>query len=165
MEIPGWVYLIVGIIVSGFSGYVYYYVPKPDGSPNMAMAFFFFIGIIFIVVGVFKIMFKKITKRHEEIAEHNMRIKEKSPQIIESKPNKVEEKIKSMQQPQENPPQSTPKHHHLEHSNRWYQSHPYKGPHNQKIQSQQYTIVSCPKCSAKNHSTSNFCHVCGTKIN
>ena len=67
------------------------------------------------------------------------------------------------------PIQQTPQHHtsdhpkHPEHSNRWYNTHPYQGPHQQTHQ-QQYTIVQCAKCSAKNHSTSNFCHVCGTKL-
>ena len=169
MEIPGWAYLIVGVIVSGYSGYVYYYIPKSTGEQNMSMALFFFIGIIFIVVGVEKILSRKIEKKHEEIEIHNMRIKKHEEIEKENRPNKIEEEFKKQIQQEQKPIQQTAQHHtsehpkHPEHSNRWYNTHPYQGPHQQTHQ-QQYTIVQCAKCSAKNHSTSNFCHVCGTKL-
>ncbi|GIU69586.1 MAG: hypothetical protein KatS3mg002_0822 [Candidatus Woesearchaeota archaeon] len=47
MEISGKAYIIIGIFIAGISGYVYKFVPKPDGSPNFSMALFFFIAIIF----------------------------------------------------------------------------------------------------------------------
>jgi hypothetical protein len=54
MKLPGWSFILVGVFVSVLSGYVYLFIPK-DGSPNMSMALFFFIGIIFVIFGVAKI--------------------------------------------------------------------------------------------------------------
>jgi NAD/NADP transhydrogenase beta subunit len=58
MEIPGWAYIIVGALIAIVSGVIYKDVPK-DGAPNMAMAFFFFVGMIFILIGMAKFFFKK----------------------------------------------------------------------------------------------------------
>ena len=59
MALSGWHWTIFGLIVSGFSGYVYFAVPTSNG-PNMSMALFFFIGILFLIIGVIKLFFKKV---------------------------------------------------------------------------------------------------------
>ena len=63
MEIPWWAQILIGVIVGGVSGYIYMFVPK-NGQPNMAMALFFFIGMIFIIIGVIKFFFIKGSPLH-----------------------------------------------------------------------------------------------------
>ncbi|HEY9704086.1 MAG TPA: zinc ribbon domain-containing protein [Allocoleopsis sp.] len=62
MALNGWHWTIFGIIISISSGYIYFAVPK-NGSPNYAMALFFFIGIIFILIGLVKLFFKRADDR------------------------------------------------------------------------------------------------------
>jgi len=64
MEIPWWAQILIGVIVGGVSGYIYMFVPK-NGQPNMAMALFFFIGMIFIIIGVIKFFFIKSDTNQE----------------------------------------------------------------------------------------------------
>lgn len=55
MKINGWIYLIIGAIISGYSKFVQL---KND---NYIMTFFFYVGILFVVIGLFKIIVKFIT--------------------------------------------------------------------------------------------------------
>jgi hypothetical protein len=117
MKLNGWTWLIVGIIISAMSGYVYLTIPK-NGQPNTAMAFFFFIGIIFIVVGIAKIFFRRMDDK--SVLDSIKTDEQPQPKIvtllntastnnlsdIDSKPNKVDETIAQMiQEEQQSRPQ------------------------------------------------------------
>src|SRR3972149_777174 len=47
--IPGWVYILVGAVVAGFSAYT------RERTGSQVMLFFFIVGFVFIVIGVLKI--------------------------------------------------------------------------------------------------------------
>lgn len=175
MKIPGWAYLIVGILVAALSGYVYKFVPK-NGQPNMAMAVFFFIGIVFISIGVIKIFFRRIesvqaSNFDREIKEAT-RVQPNNTQNI-SHMHRAEHNVNKIYQ--ENASKQT-------HTNAYSQTHQYQSPHmthhnqppahqtmHQQMQpthhmSQSYAIIQCRKCGNKNYSHSNYCHVCGSRL-
>lgn len=176
MKIPGWAYLLVGIIVGGVSGYIYKFIPK-NGQPNGAMAVFFFIGMIFILVGIVKLFFKKMDVQ----AEASSVVRETSfkdtptPLSKEQQINRVEQQITRAYQrenPQKQHTTQVAQHtQHSMHTSNYARAHPYQGAHQSTAQSThqttshpQYTIVQCKKCNAKNHSTSNYCHICGNGL-
>ncbi|HYD03850.1 MAG TPA: hypothetical protein VEC16_06160 [Alphaproteobacteria bacterium] len=59
MALNGWHWTVFGLIIALVSGWVYITTSK-GGEPNNAMALFFFIGIIFLIIGVLKLFFKRV---------------------------------------------------------------------------------------------------------
>jgi hypothetical protein len=166
MKLPGWAYILVGLVVGGVSAYMYKFVPK-DGQPNNAMAFFFFVGMIFILIGIVKVFFRRVDTIEDARFEQT---------ISQTSRNRVEEHVKRMhqtnmqaprQQQDTHPSQQTAQHstqHQAHHSN-YAKSHPYHGIQSTTQQRPaQPTIIQCKKCGSKNHSTSNYCHVCGNRL-
>jgi hypothetical protein len=133
MRLTAWTWMIFGAIIAVVSGYIYLFIPK-NGGHNNAMAMFFFIGIIFIVIGVIQLFYKRVDDK--EIFESVKNSEKKSPErvidvpIIEFKPNRIEEEINKMVAQQEKPAMKVgslldkPTHH----SNTYYQLHQYSGP-------------------------------------
>jgi FtsZ-interacting cell division protein ZipA len=190
MELPGWSFLTVGVIVAVSSALIYGFVPKPDGTKNMAMALFFFIGMVFIIIGVIKTFFRKL--ENESIAATNAITRRvmmqqtqqaQKPTVQEQHINRVEEQMNRIYAEQNTAQQ--PKSHHP-HTSNYAKAHPYQGvgqtqgaqhrttqhapqhtAHQQTTHQgihQHYTIVACSKCGTKNYSTSNFCHGCGNRL-
>lgn len=180
MKIPGIVYVIIGVFMSGLSGYVYKFIPKPDGSSNMAMALFFFIGIIFIIVGFIKLFFKKMDEEKEteyhkarHALEKNINVNHpKNARHVAEQPtnrNRVEEQLDNAAKQQEMGTQ-----HHTtqnkQHSSAYAKTHPYQGIH-QNVNTNRHmttgqalTIVICKRCGDKNPSTTNYCRGCGNRL-
>ncbi len=149
MRLNSWVWLIAGVIISVMSGYVYLTIPK-NGQPNTAMALFFFVGIIFLVVGITKLFFKRIDD--QSVMDSIKTVEQPQPKIItmpnnvsntDSRPNRVDETIAQlMQQEQRSTPQTKPqapiptgtsaqnasKEHHTGHTNSFSKLYEYKGP-------------------------------------
>ena len=71
MKIPGYAYILVGVLVAGVSGYVYKFLPR-NGEPNNGMAVFFFVGLIFILIGVAKLFFRKVDTENAMILEKDI---------------------------------------------------------------------------------------------
>lgn len=141
MRLTAWTWIIFGIIMAAVSGYIYLFVPK-NGQPNNAMALFFFIGIIFIVTGVIKLLFKRVDdKEIFDSVEKNIQNKPenliKIPEV-ERRSNKVDEAINHMaNRHMQNIPAAGQQHaqqqasqapHQPHHTNSYYQIHQYKGP-------------------------------------
>jgi len=59
MKIPGPVYLILGLIVTGLSWFI-------DSKTESSFALFFYIGLVFLAVGVFKTIVKIIIPKQDE---------------------------------------------------------------------------------------------------
>lgn len=59
MKIPGPVYLILGLIIAGISWFI-------DSKTESSFVPFFYIGLFFIAVGVFKIIVKIIIPKQDE---------------------------------------------------------------------------------------------------
>ncbi|MGV8087007.1 MAG: hypothetical protein ACP5N1_05220 [Candidatus Woesearchaeota archaeon] len=95
MRLNGWTWLIAGLIVAMVSGYVYLFIPR-NGSPNNAMALFFFIGIIFIVTGLLKILFLQKDDKLVMSAVNNNEKKILPNPVITARQNRVESQINQM---------------------------------------------------------------------
>jgi hypothetical protein len=136
MRLNGWTWLVSGLIVTIMSGYVYLFVPK-NGQPNTAMALFFFIGIIFLVIGMTQLFFKRKDDKSvlDSIAKETPEQKIITMPEIETKQNKVEEAINQMlqqksqeTQSQNKPVQASSNTHASQHSNSFSQMYQFKGP-------------------------------------
>jgi hypothetical protein len=146
MRLTGWTWLIFGGIITMMSGYIYLFVPK-NGKPNTAMALFFFIGIVFIVIGIVKVFFKRADDKSifDSVNESAQKNPEKIIQIpvIENKPNRIDDAIGQMMQQEQSrtvTQQSAPRTpmvqhqqpahavHNTSHTNTYSQLHQYKGP-------------------------------------
>ncbi len=186
MEIPGWVWVVVGVIIAGFSGYAYKYVPR-NGSPNLSMAVFFFIGLIFIVVGIVRIFLHRLDKEQSKIDLHAIAQHE---QPRGQHVNRVEAQVNAAMHRQHgqvpgatHAQQSSPQHMHAtHHSSEYAQQHPYQGPtapathhhasqqthtaaaHQQHPASAHHVIIQCAKCGTRNYTHSNYCHMCGGRL-
>jgi hypothetical protein len=142
MRLNAWTWLIFGAIISVVSGYIYLFVPK-NGGHNNSMALFFFIGIIFIVIGIVQLFFKRVDDK--EIFDSVKASEEKTPDkiievpIIESKPNRIDEEVSKMVSQQEKSEVKNEIHkalhggEHMDklkynHTNTYSQLHQYKGP-------------------------------------
>lgn len=147
MEIPSWMYIGVGLIVSGMSGYIYKFVPK-NGQPNNAMALFFFVGLIFLVIGIIKLILNRMDKK-----QHQKNLKE----------------LHSRMQQQKNPNhQSKIIHNNLNRQNQQHNHqhniHQNSGHQHQSSNNRNFTIIRCSRCNTRNYTHSNFCHMCGNKL-
>jgi hypothetical protein len=102
MELNGWTWSIAGIIMTVMSGYVYLFIPK-NGGKNTAMAIFFFIGIVFLIIGITKLFFRRIDDKSvmDSLNKQPPEQKIVTMPTMENKPNRVEERINQMVQEQE----------------------------------------------------------------
>jgi len=190
MGLSGWTWNIFGIVIAAISGAVYLFVPR-NGSPNAAMGLFFFIGIIFIVIGVTKLFFNKkdekdmmnAFKQSEKVTEQ----KTLEMPIAEERQNRVEAALnKAMQEAQAK--QSMQQHQGMQnHTNSYRNIHQYTGPvynpaggthtqHpvNNHIQAAEHHAahpaqnsehgIRCRKCGNVNSGHANYCHGCGNRL-
>jgi len=185
MKIPGIAYIILGVFISGLSGYVYKFIPRPDGAPNMAMALFFFIGIIFIIIGFIKLFFKKAEEAQEQEYHKTRKVVETvigQPVTPSQHRNRVEEQLNNAVQKQQSSPHHNQQHthqqaqntHHYQHSSNYAKTHPYHGmQENQHAQNQAthhaphasaLSITVCKRCGDKNTAAANYCHTCGNRL-
>ncbi len=182
MKIPGIAYIIIGVFMAGLSGYVYKFIPKPDGTPNLSMAFFFFIGILFIIVGFIKLFFKKMDEEKETEYHKARHALEKSTNTHHHKnvgqapeqpmhKNRIEEQLNNAARQQEMSKQQQTTQQ-TQHSSSYAKTHPYHGIHQNVDSNHQttqhsghaLTIVVCKRCGDKNPSTTNYCHGCGNRL-
>ncbi|MGV8141787.1 MAG: hypothetical protein ACP5NW_05085 [Candidatus Woesearchaeota archaeon] len=143
MRLNAWTWLIFGAIISVVAGYIYLFIPK-NGGPNNAMALFFFIGVIFIIIGVVQLFFKRADDKEifesVKVSEEKSQDKTIEVPIVESKPNKIDEEVSKMIERQE---KSTKTNNDLNrsahlgnnmdklkvnHTNTYSQLHQYRGP-------------------------------------
>jgi hypothetical protein len=103
MGINGWTWSISGLIMTIMSGYVYLFIPK-NGGKNIAMAIFFFIGIVFIVIGITKLFFRRMDDKSVldslDKQPPEQKIVTLPSSTVESKPNKIDEAVNQMLQQQ-----------------------------------------------------------------
>lgn len=182
MKIPGIAYIIIGVFMAGLSGYVYKFIPKPDGTPNMSMALFFFVGILFIIIGFIKLFLKKMDEEKEieyhkakhvieknTNAHHPNKIGQSLDQSTHK--NRIEEHVNNAVRQQELSKQQQATQH-AQHSSEYAKTHPYQGIHQSADANhhtthhtgQALTIIVCKRCGDKNPSTTNYCHGCGNRL-
>ncbi len=127
-KISGWVYLIIGAFVSGYSRYIQSKITSPG------LTLFFWAGVIFIGIGVFKIVLSFIFKEKKIIDSTSLSIQDKIVNNLgfaKDIPKYDSEKINKERE---------------------------------LILNKNRGIVACPKCGTKHYSNSNFCHICGTRL-
>jgi amino acid transporter len=63
--LPYWLFFIVGGLISGYSSFI---MVKGEESNVPAMKFFFYIGLLFILIGIIKALIKFFSKNEENFA-------------------------------------------------------------------------------------------------
>lgn len=173
MKIHGIAYIIIGLFMSGLSGYIYKFVPKPDGTPNMSMTFFFFIGIIFIIIGFIKIFFKSVDKKSDlEYQKIRTNIEKQLGSNHENKTdthkNRVEEQLKEFEEKMKQTHKTGTQN---PHTNTYAKTHQYAGIKTHDIKKDEtpkrdnFMTLKCKRCGKVNPSTAYYCHDCGYRLN
>jgi ABC-type nickel/cobalt efflux system permease component RcnA len=140
--IPWWAYLGSGIAISIMSKIV-----EKNSKPG-SFALFFWIGILFIVVGVGKLVFKYVLRR-----EKNASINAQNMQHAQPARHPAHHPLS-----QHAPPSGIRMHH-------FQGQHQVSKATNQQVRIQESSIiVPCPACGTKHYNYANFCMRCGTKI-
>ncbi|MEM4260378.1 MAG: zinc ribbon domain-containing protein [Candidatus Woesearchaeota archaeon] len=142
MGVSGILYIIFGIFIGIISRIIY------TANHKMVFLIFFWIGILFIIVGAFKLVMKKYNQKNDEIVK----------KYIENGRNiEMERKIASAKRTQPYQQHKITQQYQISHPQRGYQV-----AHQQ--QSNQPNYVTCFRCGTKNHVNANFCNYCGNKI-
>jgi hypothetical protein len=150
--IPGWAYLLSGIAISVFSKIV-----EKNSKPGQ-FALFFWVGIIFIVVGVGKLVYKYVfrkEKKDSSVIHHPIHRQAAMHQRQSSHNLGASHNLSQHQQPL----QQTQQMHHFQ------GQHQVSKASQQQVQMQESSIiVPCPACGTRHYNYANFCMRCGAKI-
>jgi hypothetical protein len=144
--IPGWAYLIIGAGMSIMSKYV------EKKSPASKFTLFFYVGIIFIIIGVFKIIIKSVFKKEKNQVQppHHRAHRQNTAKNMNVNPY-----LQNQQpiNPQNNQMQHMQGQHHISNATQ------------NQIARQESTIIPCQSCGTKHYSYANYCMLCGSKLN
>jgi len=130
------VFLIIGGVMATISKII---LLQKNSEHEAAMNLFFYIGIIFLITGLIKLLVKKYkegsfskteTKIAENLAGQDAIVLGKDSRTRARYEQRIQER-KIVNQGKNEKPQ----------------------------------IITCPVCKTKNYSTSNYCHMCGAKLN
>lgn len=144
--IPGWVYAILGIVMILASELI----KDTDGSKSLLL--FRYVGIVFIIIGVGKYIFKSAFRKkkapnhpaHRQ-PHHAAQHQTQARHARQSTPHHPQHKLAHLQG-QHTVHRATPQ-----------QAHPLHP-------TQQSNILACPRCGARHYSYADFCMKCGTKL-
>ena len=106
-------------------------------TDNSTMTVFFWIGVVFIVIGVLKLIFE-ISFRKTKKKQHSKRESKK-----QGRPNRYDEQEKNYYDQQ-----IRGQGHHVERAS----------------QPTHQSIIACQRCGTKHYSHANFCQKCGNQI-
>jgi hypothetical protein len=135
MGVSGILYVIFGIFIGVVSRIVY------TSNHKMVFLFFFWIGILFCVIGAGKIAMKKYLKKDEKTAKL-MANQEGNKTHYMKYVNPAPNKINNLQQNQR----------HEQHSA------------SVSVNQTKPNYVSCLRCGSRNHLNANFCSYCGNRV-
>jgi hypothetical protein len=133
--IPGWAYLTIGIAVSVLSKIVEKVSKKPG-----TFALFFWVGILFLVVGLVKLVLKKNKKEQKNISP----AEQFAPVNFQQRQNM-----------QSQNPSST---------NFSQGQHHISRIANPQQRVQHPSIISCPSCGTRHYDYAHYCMRCGTHL-
>lgn len=133
--ISGWILIVVGVLISSYSQIV---IRTVENVQVLAMQLFTYIGLLLLFVGVVKVIYKSF--------------KEGFLRNILKKEKQIAEKLSGIDE--------------IEHSKRNFKVNASSSYNNssQNHNSNNPNIIFCQSCGAKSYSTSNFCHVCGSRL-
>jgi hypothetical protein len=144
--IKGWVYLILGAIMTVSSQLV------KDKEGTKPLLVFLYIGILFIIIGIGKYIFKRGAKNEQNTKPVNQPIareqmqQQRRAQHHGSHPFNQQINSSSQQQP----------------SNFFRGQHQVKPAGEQPVQ--HASIIACPLCGTKHYDYAHYCMRCGTRI-
>jgi len=155
-KIGGVWFLVLGIVMVGFSGYV------QNKNPDAKMMIFIIVGAGFIAIGTFKLVSKAILQGHDQnsvakVSPHLAKLQRQKQQALMDIEREKQARLANQRGGQSNQQNSAQ-----------YTSSPQassRNIHTQNTGAQQMPqIVDCPKCFAQNYSSNNFCYSCGTRL-
>lgn len=164
--IPGWVYLILGIIMILASQLI----KDADGSKPMLI--FLYVGIIFIIIGIGKYIFNAVFRKEDKsMQKHKLEqgyinTEQRGNQHVVH-PNQQQPRRQSHQQYNHQPIQQHQQDSQLRHSAPNPSNTPNaRGYHEvHKAQHPKHmSIVACPLCGTKHYSYASYCMRCGARI-
>lgn len=162
--IPGWAYVVIGVLMSAFSKLV-----EAKTEPG-TFKLFFWIGILFILIGVGKYIFKRNKK--EPLAYNQL---QQHPQQSQQ-PHQQQRQQQQQYQRQQTRLQSHSQQQHqgayqskqspVETNFSQGQHHVNKVVQQQPITqlSQHPSIIACSACGTRHYDYARYCMQCGTKI-
>ena len=151
-SIPAWVYIIAGAGIAFFSKFV------QSRTDINSLQLFFYIGLVFILIGLIKIIFKAGKKKEKALkaqphhtAYHETHHKPKGLFKTEHQHHQTAHNSHAHHIHRTHDSQHQPKHH--IHKTNQHQTHP-----------QHPSIIVCQSCGTRHYSYANFCMKCGVRI-
>ncbi|KYK26293.1 hypothetical protein AYK26_05285 [Euryarchaeota archaeon SM23-78] len=156
--IPGWVYALLGAVMIVTSQLI----KRPDGSKPMMI--FLWAGIVCVLIGIGKYLFKGRLKQKED----------KPKPLMRKEHFQATQPVQSAQPPQtqvthpQHPHHPRHRTHHVQHHTQHGMTH-MQGQHEvHRATSQQHpphlSIITCPACKTRHYDYANYCMKCGSKI-
>ena len=143
--IPGWVYLILGIIMILASQLI----KEPDGSKPMLV--FLYVGIIFIIIGIGKYIFKAVFRKEDKKSMQKHKLEQG---YINTEHRGHQHVIHPQHQQHKQYQQSS---HPVSNKQGYHEIHEAQHP-------QHMSIVTCPLCGTRHYSYASYCMRCGARI-
>lgn len=170
--IPGWVYVILGIVMIAASQLI------NSKTETNSLTIFLYIGIIFIVIGVGKYVFRAVFKKGDKQPTQKHR---KQPAYVNTEQRGHQHVVHPHHQqpqhqtshPQQTAPQTYQTHHQAQ------RQHTHRTPHHevthmrgqhevhratQQQHPQHMSIIACPTCGTSHYNYANYCMKCGSRI-
>ncbi|MBW2990767.1 hypothetical protein KY348_03615 [Candidatus Woesearchaeota archaeon] len=172
--IPGWVYVILGIIMILASQLI------KDSEGAKPLLVFLYVGILFILIGIGKYVFKAVFRKDDK---HPKQKKMNQPAYVNTEQRGHQHVVHPQtQQPQHQAShhqaqQSAPQTHQIHHQAQ--RQHTHRTPHHEvshmrgqhevhRATPQQHpphmSIIACPACKTRHYDYARYCMRCGTKI-
>jgi len=144
--IPGWVYILIGVLMSVFSKII-----EGNTKPG-TFTLFFWVGIFFVVVGIGKLVFKGVFKKEQNASGTPPLDQPLAPQNTDQRHQAYAQQAQHLQthrQFQQNTDFSQGQHQ----------------VHRTAPQQQQHpSVIACPACGTRHYDYANFCMRCGSRI-
>ena len=158
-SIPGPMWLIIGIAIAVMS-------KLGPMKEEPIFKFFFYVGILFFVIGLIKIIIPKEKKKKDE----NININNQTVNGFNPFKSPEEQGINVDGTPyNKNNPHNLPQNN--QQRQRTNQNYNQNNQNNQRYQQQTQqqsqshnNITYCPMCNTRNLSKSKFCHMCGARL-
>ena len=133
-KIPGWVWMIAGIIIMGYTKLIEY------KRPDTKIGYFIWVGILFLIIGIFREFVPRLLAK-----------KEKAP-LVGPPPgtDKVDPQRHASQHPAMPAHGISPHATHQHVAPTMHPSHPYSPD-----------VKQCPRCMKHTYGHAKYCHTCG----
>jgi hypothetical protein len=165
-SIPGWVYIVLGAVMIGAAEFV------NSKTKTNSLTIFFYIGILFLIIGVGKYLFNSIFKKKDDLGTKQARAHHIRNVQHQSMANQgFNNQGFAHQHPQGHQfPSHLQGQHHIQRVSQQSSAQPptQSYPQTQQQQYQQFaqhpSIIACPACNTRHYDYANYCMKCGTRM-